>query len=341
MKWLMLLLAFAVAVLLTGWLRRYALRQSLLDIPNDRSSHVRPTPRGGGLSITLVVLVAVLLLAVYGKLPVMLLLALLPAGVLIGMTGWLDDHFHLAITWRAASYLLAASWFAWISGGLPELSLGPGTWTTGILNLPLAVLALAWLTNLYNFMDGADALSGLQAVLAGTAGAVLFWLQGADSLASLAAVTAAAAAGFLVWNRPPARIFMGDVGSCFLGFIFGCLAILGEKIAQLPALLWLLLLGFFIWDATCTLLMRILRRETWYVAHRCHAYQRLLQLGWSHGRVALAFLLYNLLILWPLTAWAYCYPGYLLAAVSAGMVITVFTWGMVQLQYSRHKEAAA
>ena len=115
MKWLMLLLAFAVAVLLTGWLRRYALRQSLLDIPNDRSSHVRPTPRGGGMSITLVVLVAVPLLAVYGNLPVMALLALLPAGLLIGITGWLDDHHHLAIPWRAASYVMAAAWFAWIN----------------------------------------------------------------------------------------------------------------------------------------------------------------------------------------------------------------------------------
>lgn len=341
MKWLILPFTFVAAVLLTGWLRRYALRQSLLDVPNDRSSHARPTPRGGGMSITLVVLIAVPLLAVYGKLPAMMLLALLPAGVLIAITGWLDDHSHLAIPWRAASYILAAAWFVWISGGLPEISLGSGVWKTGILNLPLVVLALAWLTNLYNFMDGADALAGLQALLAGTAGAFLFWLQGAESLATLAAVIAVAAAGFLVWNRPPARIFMGDVGSCFLGFIFGCLAVVGERVAQLPALLWLLLLGFFIWDATCTLLMRMLRRETWYTAHRCHAYQRLIQLGWSHGWVALAFLLYNLLILWPLTLWAYYHPDYLPVSVLTGMVITVFTWGIVQLQYSRHKEATA
>jgi Fuc2NAc and GlcNAc transferase len=340
MQWLLLPFAFAVAVLLSGWLRHYALRRSLLDIPNDRSSHARPTPRGGGLSITLVVLVTVPLLTMTGNLPVMALLALLPAGVIIGMTGWLDDHFHLAIPWRATSYLLAAAWFAWISGGLPELSLGTWTWKTGIFNVPLVVLALAWLTNLYNFMDGADALAGLQAVLAGIAGAALFWMQGAETLAGLAAVIASAAAGFLVWNWPPARIFMGDVGSCFLGFIFGCLAILGEKIAQLPALVWLLLLGFFFWDATCTLLMRMLRRETWYAAHRCHAYQRLIQLGWSHGRVALSFLMYNLLILWPLTAWAYYYPDYLPAAVIAGMIITMLTWGIVQLLYVRHKEAA-
>jgi Fuc2NAc and GlcNAc transferase len=341
MKWLFLILVFAVAVLLTGWLRRYALQQSLLDVPNERSSHASPTPRGGGMSITLVVLITVPLLAMNGNLPVMALLALLPAGVLIGMTGWLDDHSHLAIPWRAASYVLAAAWFAWISGGLPEISLGSGVWKTGILNLPLVVLALAWLTNLYNFMDGSDALAGLQAVLAGTAGAFLFWLQGAESLAALAAVIAAAAAGFLVWNRPPARIFMGDVGSCFLGFLFGCLAVLGENIAKLPALLWLMLLGFFFWDATCTLLMRMLRRENWYSAHRCHAYQRLIQLGWSHGRVAIAFLIYNLLILWPLTAWAYNHPEYMPECVTASIIISILTWGIVQLLYLRHKEAVA
>ena len=333
----------------TGWLRRYALRQSLLDVPNDRSSHTRPTPRGGGLSITLAVLISVPLLTVYGDLPAMVLLALLPAGILIGMIGWLDvgfdwyegigwldDHYHLAIPWRAASYLLAASWFAWISGGLPELSLGIWAWKTGVLNLPLVVLGIAWLTNLYNFMDGTDALAGLQAILAGTAGAILFWLQGTESLAALAAVIAAAAAGFLFWNMPPARIFMGDVGSCFLGFIFGCLAVVGERFAHLPALLWLILLGVFVWDATCTLLMRMLRGEVWYDAHRSHAYQRLLQLGWSHGRVALAFLLYNLLILWPLTLWAWYYSGALLPAVGVSAAVTVLAWGTIQILYFRH-----
>lgn len=339
MSVLLLLFIFIVSATTTGWLRRYALRQSLLDIPNERSSHTRPTPRGGGLSITLLVLISIPLLTGYWNLPVMVLLGVLPAGLLTGMIGWLDDHHHLAAPWRAAAYLLAATWFVWISGGLPEVLLGTESWKTGYCNMPLLVLILAWLTNLYNFMDGADALAGLQAVLAGVAGAVLFWLQGAEALAVLAAVIAAAAAGFLVWNRPPARIFMGDVGSCFLGFIFGCLAILGEKMAHVPALLWLLLLGVFFWDASCTLLMRILRRETWYAAHRCHAYQRLIQLGWSHGRVATAFLIYNLLILWPLTAWAYYYPAYLPAAVFSGMTITVFTWGLVQLQYFRRKGA--
>jgi Fuc2NAc and GlcNAc transferase len=338
---LILVTAFLAGLLGAGWVRHYALRRRLLDVPNDRSSHTRPTPRGGGLAIALTVLFVIAWTGISGELEWSVVSAILPSLFLVGLIGWLDDHFEIDILWRACTYLVAAGWFVWLMGGIPVMMLGAFTWKTGIWNIPLLVLGLAWLTNLYNFMDGADALAGLQAVLAGIAGAVLFWLQGAESLSFLAAVTAAAAAGFLVWNWPPARIFMGDVGSCFLGFLFGCLAVLGETMAGLPALLWLILLGVFVWDATCTLFLRMLRGETWYAAHRSHAYQRLLQLGWSHGRVALAFLLYNLLILWPLTIWAYYYPDYLLVSVISGMVITVFTWGMVQLQYSRLKGAVA
>ena len=341
MEWLAPVAAFVSATLLTGWLRRYAERRSLLDVPNERSSHSRPTPRGGGLSITLTVLITVPLLAVYGELPPMALPALLPAGLLIALIGWMDDHFRLSIMWRAGAYLLAACWFVWLTGGIPAMMLGPVIWKTGIWNVPLLVLGIAWLTNLYNFMDGADALAGLQALLAGSAGAVLLRLHGADSLSLLAAITAAASAGFLVWNRPPARIFMGDVGSCFLGFLFGCLAVLGETMAGLPALLWLILLGVFVWDATCTLLMRMLRGETWYAAHRSHAYQRLLQLGWSHGRLALAFLIYNLLILWPLALYAWRYPVKLPVAVGISTVVTVAIWGIIQMRYSKYRRAEA
>jgi Fuc2NAc and GlcNAc transferase len=335
--WISIVVAFFAGVLCTGWLRHYAMQQSLLDIPNERSSHTRPTPRGGGLSITVIVLVTILLLGMYDYFPSVILSALLPAALVIGLIGWLDDHFQLSVLWRATAYLLAACWFSWLSGGLPRLSLGTGIWETGIWNIPIVVLGLAWLTNLYNFMDGADALAGLQALLAGTAGAVLFWLQGAESLSLLASVTATATAGFLFWNWPPARIFMGDVGSCFLGFLFGCMAVLGEVLGGLPALLWLILLGTFVWDATCTLIMRMLRGETWYAAHRSHAYQRLLQLGWSHGRLALGFIIYNVLILWPLTLWAWHYPGDLLPVVGLSAIVTVLVWGIIQMLFFRHR----
>lgn len=328
--------AFLAGFLGTWTLRRYALRRNLVDVPNERSSHAAPTPRGGGLAITFVVLLAILWLAGRQPMTETLLVSLLPAAALIALIGWLDDHFKLSVLWRAGCYLVAAIWLVVLSGGLPEISVGQQSITLGVLNIPLLALAIAWLINLYNFMDGADGLAGIQAVTAGTAGAFMLW-HDATGLALLAAIIAAATAGFLVWNRPPARIFMGDVGSCFLGFLFGCLALLGEQQAGLPALLWLMLLGFFFWDSTLTLLKRMLFRERWYRAHRSHAYQRLLQLGWSHKRLAGAFLFYNLLVSWPLAAWAYYRREMLPAAVLTSMVVTISVWGIVQLWYCKSK----
>lgn len=334
---LIIIAAFFAGLLGTGWLRRYALRRELLDIPNERSSHSRPTPRGGGLSITLTVLVVFVGSGFAGDPDAGILVPLLPPLLLVGLIGWLEDHYELRILWRAGGYLLAAVWFVVFSGGLTEIAIGDSMLSTDMWNVPLLVLCLAWLTNLYNFMDGADALAGLQAVLAGAAGGTLLWLSGELSLSLPALAAAASAAGFLFWNRPPARIFMGDAGSCFLGFLFGALAILGEKQAGLPVLLWVILLGVFIWDATLTLIMRMLRRERWYRAHRSHAYQRLLQLGWSHAGLAAGFLFYNVFILWPLALWGYWQREFLWLALLVSMALTMTVWGVVQWLYFRNR----
>jgi Fuc2NAc and GlcNAc transferase len=146
------------------------------------------------------------------------------------------------------------------------------------------MLGIVWLTNLYNFMDGIDGIAAVEAITVGLAGALL--LAGREpSLALVALVVAGAAGGFLVWNWPPAKLFMGDVGSGFLGYIFGGLALASENVGALPALLWLVLLGPFFVDTTLTLLRRIARGERWWAAHRTHAYQRAVQAGWSHRRV--------------------------------------------------------
>jgi len=132
---------------------------------------------------------------------------------------------------------------------------------------------------------------------------------------------------------------MGDVGSCFLGFLFGALALLGERLAGLPALLWVILLGVFVWDATLTLLMRFLRGERWYQAHRCHAYQRLLRAGWSHGALANGFLLYNVLVLWPLAIWGYLQREHLWLAVLVSLLLSMSAWGVIQWRYTGNRGA--
>ena len=168
------------------------------------------------------------------------------------------------------------------------------------------------MVNLYNFMDGIDGIAGVEATMAGAVGAMLSWYTGLPSIAVCAAVVAAGAAGFLVWNRPPAKIFMGDVGSGVLGFFFAVIALASETRGGPPLIVWAGLLGVFIVDATATLVRRVLHGEKWYSAHRSHAYQRAVQAGWSHARVTGAVMLINVLLA--------------LAAVVAGALPSTLPW---------------
>lgn len=276
--------AFLASAGLSGLARRYAQAHALLDVPNERSSHSVPTPRGGGLAIALVVLAGLVLLALVGRVGPRLALALGGGGALVAAAGWEDDRHGLPISARLMVHVAAAVWtVAWL-GGMPLLTVGTGAVHLGFGGALLAVLGVAWLTNLYNFMDGIDGLAAAEAVTVGLVGTLLLAPR-EPSLALVAVLLLAAAAGFLVWNWSPARLFMGDVGSGFLGFFFGGLAVASENVHALPALLWLVLLGPFFVDATVTLLRRMARGERWLAGHRSHAYQRAVQAGWSHQRV--------------------------------------------------------
>jgi Fuc2NAc and GlcNAc transferase len=279
--------AFVASAGLSELTRRYALSRSLLDVPNERSSHSVPTPRGGGLAIVLVVVAGLGVLVMTGRVGLRPAVALGGGGVLVAMVGWLDDCRGVSTGRRLMAHVAAAAWaVAWLDG-MPHLTVGMGTVHLAGAGAILAVLGVVWATNLYNFMDGIDGLAAAEAVVVGLMGALLLgWRD--SSLAPVALLLVGAAGGFLIWNWPPARLFMGDVGSGFLGFLFGGLAVAGEKENTLPALVWLLLLGPFFVDATVTLLRRMIRGERWYAAHRTHAYQRAVQAGWSHRRVSVA-----------------------------------------------------
>lgn len=298
--WL-LLLPLAVACVLTGLLRRYALARSLMDIPNARSSHDKPTPRGGGVAIVVTVLLGLLLLSMTSSMGVPIVLAVGGAGALVAVVGFLDDHGHIAARWRLLAHFSAAGWaLAWL-GGLPPLPL-PGvtvdlTWFGHVL----AAIYLVWMLNLYNFMDGIDGIASIETITVCLGGILLLVLYVPDALMPVwvLALLAAAVAGFLIWNFPPAKIFMGDAGSSFLGLVLG---VLGLAIAWVdPQLLWswAVLLGVFIVDATITLIRRLLNGEKVYEAHRSHAYQYASRLHGSHRRVSLAVGLINTLWLCP------------------------------------------
>jgi len=292
------LLIFGLSLLLTGRLRAYALRRQLLDIPGQRSSHSQPTPRGGGLAIIASFLLLVLVAGwQQGFSP--LLVALLGAACCVAILGFADDHGHIPAGWRLLGHLAAAVWAVyWL--GLPQVSLfgiEPGVW----LHVPV-VLYLAWLLNLFNFMDGIDGIASLEAISVSLGALLVYWLSSptlplsADLLLGLVAATA----GFLLWNLPPAKIFMGDVGSGTLGIILAIFALESSLHNPLWFWAWQILLAVFIADASYTLLRRLLRGEKVYQAHRSHAYQRAARALASHGRVSLAVALINLLWLLPL-----------------------------------------
>jgi Fuc2NAc and GlcNAc transferase len=282
---LLVLAAFAASAILAGLVRRYAIAHAVVDIPNERSSHSSPTPRGGGLAIAAVALIGIVALSATGQLSPRVAIALGGGGLVVAAVGWVDDRRDLPAWPRLAAHVGAAVWLvAWL-GGMPSLTVGAEAVPLGFFGSLLAVLGVTWFTNLYNFMDGIDGIAAVEAVVAGTAGGLLLAAR-QPSLGLVSLLLAAGAAGFLAWNWPPARLFMGDVGSGFLGFLFAGIALASENAGAAPALLWFLLLGPFFADATITLIRRMARGQRWSAPHRTHAYQRAVQSGWSHGGVS-------------------------------------------------------
>jgi glycosyltransferase WbpL len=297
-----LLFAFLIALLLTGAMRRYAVSRQLLDVPNSRSSHAIPTPTGGGVAIVITSLLSMFVLAAAGVTPWTVVAAMAGGGALVGAIGFVDDHRDLPAAWRLVAHFLAAIWLlAWM-GGLAPVSLARFP-ITGPILLVIAAVYVVWVLNLTNFMDGIDGLAAIEAVTVCAAGALLCYVAVPRVSAwMLPLFIAAAAAGFFVWNRPPARIFMGDAGSSFLGFMFAALAL--ETAREAPPLFWswTILLGVFMVDATTTLVRRLIRGENVSSAHRSHAYQHAAVRYAAHGPVTFTAAAINVLWLLPI-AW--------------------------------------
>nr|WP_314490222.1 glycosyltransferase family 4 protein [uncultured Pseudomonas sp.] len=270
--WLLIAVAIA-SFLLTAVIRRYALARSLMDIPNARSSHTVPTPRGGGVAIVLTFLPALLALWQQGWATGSQVLALGGAGLLVAIVGFVDDHGHIPARWRLLGHFAAALGLLIGLGGAPSLTVAGIPVHSAWLLLPLLAVYLVWLLNLYNFMDGIDGIAGLEALSACAAMCVVYAMGGHSQAMAAPLLLAAAVLGFLVWNFPPAKIFMGDAGSGFLGLTLGGLSLQGAWLDGHYFWAWVIVLGVFIVDATVTLLRRLLAGEKVYEAHRSHAYQ--------------------------------------------------------------------
>lgn len=297
MGWL--LASLSITLLLARGAIGYAHRRGMLDQPGQRRSHHLPTPRGGGIGIVVAMLVC--LPGVLSGLPVAwpasVVAGLFAALLLVALAGWWDDHRSLPVLPRLGAQLLAVGLFS-----LSLLVTGLSWWW-----LPVLLIGGAWSINLHNFMDGIDGLLAQQAIFVGTGLALLAWAAAQPALAMAAAAFAASALGFWYFNRPPARIFMGDVGSGSVGLLIFAFSAMLWRAEH--ALLWpaLILSSAFVVDASLTLLTRMWRGRRWYTAHREHLYQWVVRRGGTHARTGAAYMGWNLLVAAPLAwlAWSH------------------------------------
>lgn len=279
--------------------RRWAQHRNLLDIPNERSSHDAPTVRGGGLVIALLMLAGIAVgWTLFGAFPPRMLLAYLVAAGLIAVVSWVDDNWGLSNKVRFAAHCLAGALVLFALGFVDTLTLPLiGGIQLGVAGLFLSLFWLVGLTNAYNFMDGIDGMAGTQALIAGIGWVALGWLSAQPFLTFTGLLLAGVSFGFLVHNWSPADVFMGDVGSAFLGFTLAVLVVAAARLDPRMALAGALLVWPFIFDTSFTLIRRWRNGENIFAAHRSHLYQRLVIAGYTHAGVSL---LYGLLAMFGL-----------------------------------------
>jgi UDP-N-acetylmuramyl pentapeptide phosphotransferase/UDP-N-acetylglucosamine-1-phosphate transferase len=279
-----LIVIFLAAYFGTSAFRSWGLGRGVVDVPNERSSHVTPTPRGAGLIFVLICLLSYAILAAYFQtLP---WIYLLTAGLVAGIS-WLDDLHSIPSAWRLAVHFLSAATLVLVTGGSNGLDGAKLVASGG------AVLWIVWMINAYNFMDGIDGIAGSQAVVAGISWAVFTAMTGEGQMSVYASIVAVSVLAFLLHNWEPAKIFMGDVGSAFLGFTLASFPFLRANVTDglhsVYATAGLIFLWFFFFDTVVTLLKRLVRRERVWEAHRSHLYQRMVIAGWRHSRVTIIY----------------------------------------------------
>ena len=311
-----------LSAVLCGLYLLLARRWQILDTPNERSSHQRPTPHGGGAPLLLAFNVGLVFTASWYGAWNAALVTLAVAAFCLMVLGVIDDLRGLSVRLRFTIYGLLCVLVAVIL--LQPVSAG------GALLVLLAALAMLWSLNLYNFMDGIDGIAATQCILACCGVALLTWGTGGDaSYALFCLLLAASHCGFLVWNLPPARLFMGDAGSVPTGFLMAGLALLAMVQGQISPLCWLVLLAVFVTDASWTLVWRMLSGQPFTQPHRLHAYQRLSRYWGSHRAVDILLLALSVMWLFPL-AWAvHIWPNY-------GFLLVILAylplfWGMAKI----------
>lgn len=294
------LTVFIVSWIGVGAFRRWSLKKQLLDIPNERSSHTNPTPRGGGLIVVVVSLISYILYSL--AMGQRLMWGYLAGALLIAIVSWIDDIRSISFVVRFLVHALAAIALLYDTGAWQSIYFPVFGFKVEVAYVVpfISFCWIVWLTNAYNFMDGIDGISGVQALAAGLGWLLIGYLTGFSNISFFGGVIAFSALGFLIYNWPPAKIFLGDVGSAFLGFTFAAMPFLAGsehtgKAAPLP-IIAVLLVWLFLFDTLLTFFVRIAKGQKVWNAHREHLYQRLIISGYSHRTVSLLYLAISITI---------------------------------------------
>jgi len=317
---LVLAICFAASAVLTRYLIWHAKQHQLLDIPNERSSHSTPTPTGGGMAIVVTFICVLLTAAWVFNLAAGEVYTLAFTGAVLAVVGYIDDHRHISAQWRLLIHFFVALVLLLSLNQLPALSVFGWQWQSGWLLSGVCLITLVWLLNLFNFMDGIDGIASVEAIASLGGAALIVLVAGGVYWPAILLALAGCVLGFQVFNWPPAKIFMGDAGSGFLGFMLGALALITSATGFISLWAWLILLAVFIADSTLTLVRRAKRGEKVHQAHRSHAYQILSRKWGSHLPVTLLVLLVDLAWLLPLAWAASVWP-------SAGLLLCLLAYG--------------
>lgn len=311
-------------------LRKYAISKGIIDVPNDRSSHSIPTPRGGGVAIVVTFCIGVIFAYVFDVVSLEYAVLILLASAVVSIVGFMDDHGHINAGIRLFCHFLSATLITYLANGLPALQIFNITIEHYYLGFIFAVFSCVWMLNLFNFMDGIDGIAGVEAVTTTfIMGLLTYFVYDSFNIALLHFLLGAASLGFLILNFPPAKIFMGDAGSGFIGIMLATLLLLSGHVAE--ELLWggLTMMGVFIVDSTFTLIRRLINGNKPHEAHRSHAYQFASRIYGNHFSVTFSVLLINLLWLAPFAVLITF--GYLEGAI--GMILSYIPLVLLAVKY--------
>jgi len=317
-------IAFALSFVGIFFLKKLAPRLNLVAIPNERSLHQKRTPQGGGVIIAIIFLAFTLFFYLSGHMKGVEFFALFGGGLIMSVTGFLDDILEIKASIRFLIQFLAAGWGLYWLGGIPYGSFFE--WLPGLYIIAngVAVVAFVWFINAFNFMDGIDGMATSGATFFSLSIGSYFLWQGIEPYGSLLIVLAACSLAFLCFNWPPAKMFLGDAGSNFFGYLFGVLLLITVKNEDISIWTWLIILAYFITDTTTTTFLRMCLVKGWYHTHRSHAYQNLARVLDNHKFVTCLILAINIVYLLPLAYLSIQYRQYAWLAFIASVIPIFF-----------------